>query len=308
MKGSAKKFRCVRLDSWFLLLPAPATPVAVRTVQRDIHALCRPAPALSQIQSGSYLALMPLAAVLRISETTQHLPPSERTSTMRPYLALALIGSLTFSACSGAEARPRIPRRAATRVSLKVKRRERRHLGREFDRNAAEELRVVRRCRLAFVGRRGATAQSARFRPNASGSCNGGIEFFSPDRSGNADSTESRWFYDAACTQLARDQVRLFTPAGGGARTWPSRRNSMPGKRNADRRSTDATSSRARRSTRTASRSRPTDSIARRADAQHLGFQDDRLRRRARHAAAIRSERAVLQRFGRLQRDRILQP
>jgi hypothetical protein len=137
---------------------------------------------------------------------------------MRPYLALALIGSLTFSACSGGggastnpapggnPSQPQGQGGASDAISAANS------IGMPLKSFASYDVAVSPSSAGAAP-----TAQSARFRPNASGSCNGGIEFFSPDRSGNADSTESRWFYDAACTQLARDQVRLFTPAGGGA-------------------------------------------------------------------------------------------
>jgi len=44
------------------------------------------------------------------------------------------------------------------------------------------------------------------------GTCHDGREFFVPDRAGNADSTETLYFYEAACTQLARDVVRIWSP------------------------------------------------------------------------------------------------
>ncbi|HKU81547.1 MAG TPA: hypothetical protein VJP76_05180, partial [Candidatus Tumulicola sp.] len=45
---------------------------------------------------------------------------------------------------------------------------------------------------------------------NASGACRDGVEFFAPDRSGRFDATETREFYDAACTQPARDTHRRY--------------------------------------------------------------------------------------------------
>lgn len=48
----------------------------------------------------------------------------------------------------------------------------------------------------------------------ANGTCNNGAEFFSPDKAGDPNSTEEQYFYDSACTQLARDIVRKFTPNG----------------------------------------------------------------------------------------------
>lgn len=47
------------------------------------------------------------------------------------------------------------------------------------------------------------------------GACNTGSEFFAPDTNGDANSTESKTFYDTACTQLARDVVRVYTAPNG---------------------------------------------------------------------------------------------
>lgn len=48
----------------------------------------------------------------------------------------------------------------------------------------------------------------------ASGTCNNGVEFWSPDKNGDANSTEDQFFYDSACTQLARDTVRIYSVNG----------------------------------------------------------------------------------------------
>lgn len=48
----------------------------------------------------------------------------------------------------------------------------------------------------------------------SSGVCNNGVEFWSPDKNGDPNSTQEQYFYDAACTQLARDVVRTYTIAG----------------------------------------------------------------------------------------------
>jgi hypothetical protein len=47
-----------------------------------------------------------------------------------------------------------------------------------------------------------------------SGQCSNGFEFFSPDKNGDSNSTESQYFYDSGCTQLARDVVRKFVSNG----------------------------------------------------------------------------------------------
>jgi len=49
---------------------------------------------------------------------------------------------------------------------------------------------------------------------SASGACNNGVEFFAPDKNGDPNSTEKQDFYDNACTQLARDTVRIYTMNG----------------------------------------------------------------------------------------------
>jgi hypothetical protein len=48
----------------------------------------------------------------------------------------------------------------------------------------------------------------------ASGVCTNGVEFWSPDKNGDANSTEEQYFYDSACTELARDVVRIYTING----------------------------------------------------------------------------------------------
>lgn len=135
---------------------------------------------------------------------------------MRSHLAFALVASLAFSACSGGGAtatnptiggnpsQPQGQSGASAAISAANS------IGTPLKSFASYDVAVS-------PSSFGAAPAAQSARPDASGSCNGGIEFFSPDRSGNANSTESRWFYDAACTQLARDQVRLFAPAGSGA-------------------------------------------------------------------------------------------
>jgi hypothetical protein len=48
----------------------------------------------------------------------------------------------------------------------------------------------------------------------ANGVCTNGVEFFAPDKNGDANSTEEQYFYDSACTQLALDTVRIYTVSG----------------------------------------------------------------------------------------------
>lgn len=44
--------------------------------------------------------------------------------------------------------------------------------------------------------------------------CSNGVEFWAPDKNGDANSTQEQDFYDAQCTQLARDAVRIYTISG----------------------------------------------------------------------------------------------
>ncbi len=53
----------------------------------------------------------------------------------------------------------------------------------------------------------------------ASGACNNGIEFYAPDKNGDPNSTETQFFYDNACTGLARDVVRIWTSTGSSSET-----------------------------------------------------------------------------------------
>ena len=48
----------------------------------------------------------------------------------------------------------------------------------------------------------------------ATNTCVNGVEFFSPDKNGDPNSTEEQYFYDTACTELARDVVRVYTIDG----------------------------------------------------------------------------------------------
>jgi len=51
----------------------------------------------------------------------------------------------------------------------------------------------------------------------ASGACKSGVEFFSPDTAGDSNSTETKLFYDLACTDLARETVRIYTASSSTA-------------------------------------------------------------------------------------------
>ena len=53
----------------------------------------------------------------------------------------------------------------------------------------------------------------------ALGVCTDGVEFFAPDKNGDANSTELEYFYDNACTEPARDAVRIYTSTGANSET-----------------------------------------------------------------------------------------
>jgi len=48
------------------------------------------------------------------------------------------------------------------------------------------------------------------------GAGGGSVELFVPDKNGDPNSTEEQYFYDSACSQLARDVLRLYTTNGSG--------------------------------------------------------------------------------------------
>ncbi len=53
----------------------------------------------------------------------------------------------------------------------------------------------------------------------SNGACANYTEFFSPDKAGDPNSTETILFYDSACTQPARDAVRIFAPTSATSET-----------------------------------------------------------------------------------------
>jgi len=59
-----------------------------------------------------------------------------------------------------------------------------------------------------------ASQSSLSVRATSNGTCKNGVEFFAPDRNGDPNSTETIDFYDAACSDEARDVVRIFTSTG----------------------------------------------------------------------------------------------
>ena len=53
----------------------------------------------------------------------------------------------------------------------------------------------------------------------ALGTCKNYTEFFAPDKNGDPNSTETQYFYDTVCTQLARDVVRIYSSTGTSSET-----------------------------------------------------------------------------------------
>jgi hypothetical protein len=51
------------------------------------------------------------------------------------------------------------------------------------------------------------------------GTCSNGVEFFAPDKNGDANSTERIDFYDNGCTAMARDAVRIYSSSGANSET-----------------------------------------------------------------------------------------
>jgi len=67
----------------------------------------------------------------------------------------------------------------------------------------------------------GSPLQSVARRADATGdgTCNNGVEFFAPDKKGDANSTERIVFYDNGCTQIQSDAVRIYTSTGSSSET-----------------------------------------------------------------------------------------
>ncbi|HVA32747.1 MAG TPA: hypothetical protein VNG31_01290 [Candidatus Baltobacteraceae bacterium] len=51
------------------------------------------------------------------------------------------------------------------------------------------------------------------------GQCRDGVEFYAPDRNGDPNSSETIAYYDPRCTELARDDVRLYASTGPNGET-----------------------------------------------------------------------------------------
>ncbi|HTU81055.1 MAG TPA: hypothetical protein VMF61_02940 [Candidatus Acidoferrales bacterium] len=60
-----------------------------------------------------------------------------------------------------------------------------------------------------------AQTDTGRGSQTSSGTCRKGIELYVPDKAGTPDSMQREVFWDAGCTKLARDSVRVFTPTSG---------------------------------------------------------------------------------------------
>ncbi len=63
------------------------------------------------------------------------------------------------------------------------------------------------------------TAQAVSVKTLGDGSCSNGVEFFSPDKKGDANSTERIVFYDNGCTQMQSDAVRVYTSTSSTSET-----------------------------------------------------------------------------------------
>ena len=62
-------------------------------------------------------------------------------------------------------------------------------------------------------------ASRAHLASSTSGSCLGRVEFFAPDRNGDANSTELEDFKDYGCSNVVRDSVRIYTSTGANSET-----------------------------------------------------------------------------------------
>lgn len=64
-----------------------------------------------------------------------------------------------------------------------------------------------------------ARTQTVKTQTAGDGTCSNGVEFFAPDKKGDAHSTERIDFYDNGCTAIARDAVRIYTSLDANSET-----------------------------------------------------------------------------------------
>ena len=131
---------------------------------------------------------------------------------MRTSLLLTLAATLAFAGCGGGGGSSTTP---PVTVGGSTQQQQSSTTQSEDAVNAANALGTPVKSFTSFDN--SITAQSTMNRSAQSiklGTCTNGVEFFAPDKNNDPSSTEKQYFYDSACTELARDTVRIYTMNG----------------------------------------------------------------------------------------------
>ncbi len=136
---------------------------------------------------------------------------------MRGFTLVAALASLSLAACGGGGGGGAAPAPVATGSGTSAQGQSEHAIAATNDVGAplADFSRFDESVGSASI----ASSSIGRRAASTSGACADGVEFFVPATSGATNSTETKDFYDSACTLLARDAVRIFTPLSTSAET-----------------------------------------------------------------------------------------
>jgi len=131
---------------------------------------------------------------------------------MRTSLLLAVAATITLAACSGGGGTSTAPPSGGTGSTQSSQTQSQTAI------DTANALGDPVKATADFNDTTSGTSTAERsmnaMRMLTSGVCTSGVEFWSPDKNGDPNSTEEQYFYDTACTELARDVVRIYTING----------------------------------------------------------------------------------------------
>ncbi|MFN2449368.1 MAG: hypothetical protein ABR508_06205 [Candidatus Baltobacteraceae bacterium] len=139
-------------------------------------------------------------------------------SILRKYLALAaVVSSLGLTACGGAAPGSTLPVNGNSTTQPAAQQTEdaidtANAVGAPLTDISTYNDAIAGPASSGFVKGAGPAANAA-----GSGACTNGVEFFVPDKNADANSTERIAFYDDACTQIARDAVRIVSAGAPGS-------------------------------------------------------------------------------------------
>jgi hypothetical protein len=136
--------------------------------------------------------------------------------TVRPFLTLAaFLASLTLAACGGGSGSS-LPANGGAGTSQSASQQTQDSI--DAANGAGDPVSQFSDYNEATNSPVGAS-NAVRRNINTAGACSNGVEFYSPDRNGNPDSTERLVFYDNGCQEPAKDVVRIWTSTGSGSET-----------------------------------------------------------------------------------------